>query len=136
MKNAASSFLASYGVEFDDLKTGFVFCWESSFFFPQKDVNPFELLFRSRLRLDICLECVEALKVRNEFVKKVHLKERLVKQLLREKSKRYNQFGIFFFNLFNSYFVIILRIVNRYARWLVFWRKKRKERKKNIWLFS
>ncbi|VDK68687.1 unnamed protein product [Onchocerca ochengi] len=61
MKNAASSFLASYGVEFDDLKTG----------------------------LDICLECVEALKVRNEFVKKVHLKERLVKQLLREKSKRY-----------------------------------------------
>ncbi|KAL3998805.1 Ubiquitin carboxyl-terminal hydrolase family protein [Acanthocheilonema viteae] len=61
MKSATSSFLTSYGVEFIDLKTG----------------------------SDICLECVKTLKARNEFVKKVQLKERLVKQLLREKSKRY-----------------------------------------------
>uniref|UniRef100_A0A915PF21 ubiquitinyl hydrolase 1 n=1 Tax=Setaria digitata TaxID=48799 RepID=A0A915PF21_9BILA len=61
MKNAAKNFLTSYGVKFVDLKTG----------------------------SDICLECVEALKARNEFIRKVQLKERLVKQLLREKSKRY-----------------------------------------------
>ncbi|EFO21742.2 hypothetical protein LOAG_06743 [Loa loa] len=61
MKNAARSFLTFYGVEFVDLKTG----------------------------SDICLKCVEALKTRNEFVKKVQLKEKMVKQLLREKSKRY-----------------------------------------------
>lgn len=55
----------------------------------------FELLSRN-FRSDICLECVEALKARNAFVKKVQLKERLVKQLLREKSKRYNRFDTFF----------------------------------------
>uniref|UniRef100_A0AAF5PZ39 ubiquitinyl hydrolase 1 n=4 Tax=Wuchereria bancrofti TaxID=6293 RepID=A0AAF5PZ39_WUCBA len=61
MKSAARNFLTSYGVKFVDLKTG----------------------------SDICLECVEALKARNEFVRKVQLKEKLVKQLLREKPKRY-----------------------------------------------
>ncbi|VDN06745.1 unnamed protein product [Thelazia callipaeda] len=61
MKSPTIDFLKTYDVDFVHLKTG----------------------------SDICLDCVRALKARNDFTKKVQLKEKLAKQLLREKSKRF-----------------------------------------------